>query len=123
MQAGVIAGFGILGIVTLTWFLFDLNVARPIEGLAGSLRARAHAAVDKGIEAGEARYLGDLAPAAAAPPLTLAETRNALAEAIGRETARLTSEKARLESLLADVPVGVLLCSSEHQIVFYNGRR
>jgi DNA polymerase-3 subunit epsilon len=122
VQTGVIAGFGILGLVTLTWYLFDLNVAKPIQGLAGSLRARVHAEVDKGIEAGEARYLGDLAPAAAAAALTLAETRNALAEAIGRETARLTSEKARLEALLADVPVGVVLCSSEHQLVFYNGQ-
>lgn len=122
IQAGVIAGFGILGLVTLTWYLFDLNVAKPIEGLAGSLRARTHAEVDRQIDTGEARYLGDLAPAAAAAALTLSETRNALAEAVARETARLTSEKARLEALLSDVPVGVLLCSPEHQLVFYNGQ-
>jgi DNA polymerase III subunit epsilon len=122
VQAGVIAGFGILGIVTLTWYLFDLNVAKPITGLAGSLRARTHADVVHEIDAREARYLGDLAPAAAAAALTLAETRNALAEAVARETARLTSEKSRLEALLSDVPVGVLLCSAEHQMVFYNGQ-
>jgi DNA polymerase-3 subunit epsilon len=122
VQAGVIAGFGILGIVTLTWYLFDLNVAKPITGLAGSLRARTHADVDRQIDPRDARYLGDLAPAAAAAALTLAETRNALAEAVARETARLTAEKSRLEALLSDVPVGVLLCSAEHQLVFYNGQ-
>jgi len=122
VQAGVIAGFGILGIVTLTWYLFDLNVAKPITGLAGSLRARTHADVVHEIDARDARYLGDLAPAAAAAALTLAETRNALAEAVARETARLTSEKSRLEALLSDVPVGVILCSPEHQLVFYNGQ-
>ncbi len=121
-QAGVIAGFVLLGLVATTWYLFDRNVARPIEGLAGSLRARAHAEVAHGIDAGEARYLGDLAPAAAAAATSLAETRNALAESVARETARLTSEKSRLEALLSDVPVGVLLCSPDHQLVFYNGQ-
>jgi hypothetical protein len=72
------------------------------------------------MDAAIARYLGDLAPAAQAAATRLAETRNALAEAVARETSRLTSEKARLEALLADVPVGVLLCSGDHQLVFYN---
>jgi DNA polymerase III subunit epsilon len=80
----------------------------PIEALAGSLRARAHADTGGEIDARPARYLGDLAPAASAAALTLAETRNALAEAVARETTRLSGEKARLEALLSDVPVGVL---------------
>eukprot|EP01036_Dinobryon_divergens_P053196 gene53196-71119_t len=48
--------------------------------------------------------------------------RSALAEAIGRETARLTAEKARLERLLSDVPVGVMICAGDHQLVFYNSQ-
>jgi DNA polymerase-3 subunit epsilon len=122
LQGAVIAAFAIFGLTALIWYLFDLNVAKPIEGLAGSLRARAHADVDRDIETAPARYLGDLAPAASAAAATLAETRNALAEAVARETARLTTEKALLEALLSDVPVGVLLCSAEHQLVFYNGQ-
>lgn len=121
-QAGMMAGFGILGLVVWVWYLFDLNLAKPIEGLAGTLRARAHAEVAGGIDATPARYLGDLAPAASATALSLAETRNALAEAVARETTRLSAEKARLEALLSDVPVGVLLCSGDHQLVFYNGQ-
>ncbi len=121
VQGGLVAGFVILGLVAWVWYLFDIHVARAIEGLAGAIRARAHADVAGGIDPAQARYLGDLAPAASAAVLTLAETRNALAEAVARETMRLSAEKTRLEALLADVPVGVLLCSPTHQLVFYNG--
>ena len=122
VQVGVIAGFLVLGLVAWLWYLFDLNVAKPIDILAGTLRARAHADVNGEVDAAIARYLGDLAPAAAAAADSLAETRNALAEAVARETSRLSAEKQRLEALLADVPVAVLLCSGDHQLVFYNGQ-
>jgi DNA polymerase III subunit epsilon len=121
VQAGLIAGLLSVGLVAWVWLLFDRNMSRPIETLAGSLRARAHSDVTGGIDATPARYLGDLAPAASATALTLSEIRNALAEAVARETTRLAAEKARLEALLSDVPVGVLLCSPDHQLVFYNG--
>ncbi len=121
VQAGVLAGFAALGLVAGVWYLFDLNVARPIETLAGALRARAHSDVTAEMDAAIARYLGDLAPAAQAAAQSLAETRSALAEAVARETLRLGSEKARLEALLSDVPVGVILCSADHALVFYNG--
>lgn len=122
VMAGAIAGFLILGLTAGIWYLFDENVARAIERLAGGMRARAHAEVAGELDHSPARYLGDLAPAAAAVTLTLAETRNALAESVARETLRLSAEKERLEALLSDVPVGVLLCSGEHQLVFYNGQ-
>ncbi|MFN6926169.1 MAG: exonuclease domain-containing protein [Tabrizicola sp.] len=121
VQAGVLAGFAAVGLVASVWYLFDLNVAKPIETLSGALRARAHADVTAEMDAAIARYLGDLAPAAQAAAQSLAETRSALAEAVARETLRLGSEKARLEALLSDVPVGVILCSADHALVFYNG--
>lgn len=121
IQAGVLAGFAALGLVATVWYLFDLNVAKPIETLSGALRARAHSDVTADMDAAIARYLGDLAPAAQAAAQSLAETRSALAEAVARETLRLGSEKARLEALLSDVPVGVILCSADHALVFYNG--
>lgn len=122
VQAGVVAGFAILGLIAGVWYLFDVNVAKPIDILAGALRARAHADVTGEMDAAIARYLGDLAPAASAAAASLAETRNALAESVARETARLADEKGRLETLLSDVPVGVLLCSGDHALVFYNGQ-
>lgn len=120
-QAGVLAGFAALFLVASVWYLFDLNVAKPIETLSGALRARAHSDVTAEMDAAIARYLGDLAPAAQAAAQSLAETRSALAEAVARETLRLGTEKARLEALLSDVPVGVILCSADHALVFYNG--
>ncbi|WP_137111435.1 exonuclease domain-containing protein [Rhodobacter sp. SY28-1] len=121
VQAGVLAGFAALGLVAAVWYLFDLNVAKPIETLSGALRARAHSDVTAEMDAAIARYLGDLAPAAQAAAQSLAETRSALAESVARETLRLGAEKARLEALLSDVPVGVILCSADHALVFYNG--
>ncbi|MBC6436997.1 MAG: DNA polymerase III subunit epsilon [Rhodobacteraceae bacterium] len=120
--AGVIGALAIVGLTTWVWVLFDEHVARPVERLATDMRARAHADVDRDIDHAPARYLGDLAPAAAAVARNLAQTRNALALEIGRETARLGLEKSRLEALLAEVPDGVLFCTAGHSIVLYNGR-
>ena len=124
VQGALVAGFGIVGLVVWVWFLFDHNVARAIDGLASAIRARVHAGIehDLAAEARAARYLGDLAPAAEAVTRSLIETRSALAESVARETTRLAAEKSRLETLLADVPVAVLLCSAEHQLAFYNGQ-
>jgi DNA polymerase III subunit epsilon len=122
--AGLIAGLGVIGLNLWIWYLFDANVARAIERLSTAIRARVHAGIehDLAAEAASARYLGDLAPAAEAITRSLVETRNALAESVARETTRLAAEKARLETLLADVPVAVLLCTADHQLAFYNGQ-
>ena len=119
--AGLVAVFAIGGLTTWIWVLFDEHVARPVERLAADLRARAHADVDQGIDHDIGRYLGDLAPAADAVAANLTETRNAMALAVGRETARLATEKTRLETLLAEVPDGVLFCTPGHAIALYNG--
>ena len=124
LEAGIIGGFLVLFLVAGIWYLFDMNVARAIDALANAIRTRAQADVneDIGAEQDRARYLGDLAPAAAAMTRSLAETRSALAESVARETSRLSAEKARLEKLLADVPVAVLLCTADYQLAFYNGQ-
>lgn len=123
-QAGILGGFLILFLVTGIWYLFDANVARAIDSLANAIRTRAHTDVgdDIGQERERAKYLGDLAPAAAEITRSLAQTRAALAESVARETARLSAEKSRLEKLLSDVPVAVLLCNADYQLAFYNGQ-
>lgn len=124
LQAGILAGFLIVFLVAGIWYLFDANIAHAIDALANAIRTRAVTDVsgDIGAERERARYLGDLAPAAAAIIQALDETRSALAESVARETSRLSAEKLRLEKLLADVPVAVLLCTAEYQLVFYNGQ-
>ncbi|GAA5077581.1 exonuclease domain-containing protein [Roseibacterium beibuensis] len=119
--AGVIAVFAIFALTTWVWVLFDENVAKPVERLAAEMRARAHADVDGEIDHGKAKFLGDLGSAAAAVASNLTETRNAMALAVGRETARLTTEKTRLETLLAEMPDGVMFCTPDHRIALYNG--
>ncbi|MFB2593926.1 exonuclease domain-containing protein [Paracoccus sp. p4-l81] len=121
LTGAIVAAFVVTGLIAGVWFLFDQNVARPIERLAGNIRARTMAQIDGDLDHSTARYLGDLGGAAAAVTAHLAETRSALAESVARETTRLAAEKDRLEHLLGDVPVGVLLCSPDHQLVFYNG--
>ncbi len=124
IQGGLMAGFAVVGLTVWVWYLFDAHVARAIDRLAAGLQARSQAAVetDLGQEAEAARYLGKLAPAAQDMTRALVQTRNALAEAVARETTRLAAEKSRLETLLADVPVAVLLCTADHDMVFYNGQ-
>lgn len=119
--AGVVAGFGWLGLVLWAWLQADTHMARPVDRLAGALRARVHGDVADQLDPATAPHLGDLAPAAAGLAADLAQARAALAQAVARETTRLTGEKSRLEALLADVPVGVLLCSDDHLLAFYNG--
>lgn len=120
--AGLVAALAIIGLTTWVWVKFDENVARPVERLAAEMRARAHADVETGIDHAPARYLGDLAPAAAAVAAHLTETRNAMAMEVGRETAKLAREKARLEALLAGSPDGVLFCTPEHTVALYNAQ-
>ncbi|MFN3720207.1 MAG: exonuclease domain-containing protein [Rhizobium rhizophilum] len=121
IQSAIAAGFLILALITWVWYLFDTHLARPIDNVASAMRARAHADVAHDIETKDARYLGDLAAAASATATTLAQTRGALAEQVQRETTRLSSDKNKLEKLLADVPPAVLLCTGRHHLVFYNG--
>ena len=120
--AGVVAVIAILGLTTWMWVMFDENVARPVERLAAEMRARAHTDVAHAIDDAPARYLGDLAPAAQAVAANLTETRNAMAMAVGRETARLSLEKSRLETLLAEVPDGVMFCTPQHTVALYNSQ-
>ena len=122
MIAGLVAVAAIIGLTTWVWVMFDENVAKPVERLAAGLRVRAHAGGDEEIIEDHAQYLGDLAPAASAVATSLTETRNAMALAVGRETARLTTEKARLEALLSEIPDGVLFCTPDHKLALYNGR-
>lgn len=120
VQGAVAAGFGILALVAGVWFLFDTHLARPMDQLASALRVRTHSDVADDIDAAQARYLGDLADAAASATATLAKSRNSLAETVARETTRLAADKNKLEHLLSDVPPAVLLCTGRHHIVFYN---
>ncbi|UWQ15918.1 3'-5' exonuclease [Aliiroseovarius sp. M344] len=117
--AAVLSGFGLMALCAGVWFLFDENVARPIERLASGLRTRAHAGTG-GVDKHAARYLGDLAPAAEAVSEQLMRSTMDQASIVASETARLTADKARLTALLSEIPVAMVLVNPAHQIVLYD---
>ena len=120
--AEILMGFGFLGLVAAVWLLFDDNVAKPIERISAQLRARAHAGVSTEVDAQAARYLGDLAPAAAGLADQLSDKTMDVAQAVAEETAHLAAEKQRLTALLTEIPVAMLLASPSHKIVLYDGQ-
>ncbi|SIT74021.1 3'-5' exonuclease [Pontibaca methylaminivorans] len=107
--------FGVLGFVTWVWFLFDQNVARPIETLAGSLRTGAVPGAQEGA------YLADLAPAARAAAAARARESERLAEAVRQHGEDLLREKSMLESILSDIGAAALMVDARGRVMFYNG--
>ena len=110
------------GLVAAVWFLFDKNVALPIDKLATGLRLKAHSGVDQQVDTDAARYLGDLAPAAHAISTTLSnKTLNTAAE-ITLATERLRQEKAHLTTVLTELPVATILLNRSIEIVLYDAQ-
>lgn len=120
--AEIVMAFGFLALIAAVWLLFDDNVAKPIERISAQLRARAHAGVSAEMDVQAARYLGDLAPAAAGLADQLSDKTMDVAQAVAEETAHLAAEKKRLTALLTDIPVAMLLASPTHKIVLYDGQ-
>ena len=120
VTAGVLSGCAIVSLILGLWRLFDQNVAKPLERMAGELRSRAHAHVAVDLTDLNGRHLGDLAPAATDLMRHLNQARNELAETVARETSREALEKEKLLSLLADLPMGVVVCTAGHRLALYN---
>ncbi|MEL7097456.1 MAG: 3'-5' exonuclease [Pseudomonadota bacterium] len=119
VQALVLFAFLNTGLVLGIWLLFDENVAKPIVRLSTGLRLRAHSGVAADLSADDAKYLGDLAPAANA----LADTEvERSAGDLSRDAARLQAETERLTALLTEVPVATILVSERQRIVLYDGQ-
>ncbi|RCW88869.1 3'-5' exonuclease [Paracoccus lutimaris] len=114
MAAAAISIFGTLALVVWVWFLFDQNVARPIETLAGGLRTGAAP------DAAEGRYLADLAPAAREAAEARARSAEALAEAVQVHVDELARDKAMLESVLSDIGAAALMSDADGRVVFFN---
>ncbi len=118
IAAAVVSTFAILGLTVCVWLLFDENVAKPIQRLAAQLRARTHADAGHSDEL-EARYLGDLGPAARAVAERLG---GEAAGALDQATARLQTEHEWLTALLSEIPVAVVLVSANDRIALYDAQ-
>lgn len=109
----LIAGFGALGLTALVWYLFDANVARPIETLAGHLLTGAPPS------GAEGRYLADLAPATRAAAAR-ARAHADLDQAIESHAEALAHETSILENILSDIGAGAVLADGQGRVLFYN---
>ena len=114
LTAAAIGIFGALALVVWVWFLFDQNVARPIETLAGGLRTGAAPVATEG------RYLADLAPAAREAADARARSAEALAEAVQTHVDELARDKTMLESVLSDIGAVALMTDAEGRVIFFN---
>ncbi|WBU62681.1 exonuclease domain-containing protein [Paracoccus aerodenitrificans] len=110
----LIAGLGGLGLVTLVWYLFDANIARPVETLAGALLTGSVP------DEKEGRYLADLAPAARAAAQSQARAQARLAEALSAHAEAQSREKSMLEHILSDIGAGAILTDPDGRVLFYN---
>lgn len=122
VTAGIVANFGIIALCTFVWRLFDENVSKPIETMAAQFRVRAESGIETEIDAGMARYLGDLAPAAHAINKQLGQASRATAETVAERTARLERQRAQLLRILSDIPVAIIVATPDDQIVLYDGQ-
>lgn len=120
--AAIVISFALLALCAGIWLLFDENVAKPIERISAEMRMRAANATNQDLDPQVARYLGDLAPAAAGLAGQLNESTINTAEAIAAETAKLMAEKAQLTALLSEIPVAMVLVNANHQIVLYDSQ-
>ncbi|MEL7012397.1 MAG: 3'-5' exonuclease [Pseudomonadota bacterium] len=110
------------GLLLVVWLLFDENVAKPINRLSANLRMRAHANVADQLDADDAQYLGDLAPAAAALGAKAGSGVEEIAASVARETERLAFEHERLSALLTASPIGTILINPAREIVLYDAQ-
>lgn len=110
----LIGGLGVLGLITLVWYLFDTHVARPIETLAGGLLTGTPPSEAEG------RYLADLAPAARAAASAFATARADLASAVKAHAKAMAHETSILESILSDIGAGAILADRDGHVLFYN---
>lgn len=114
VQGFMVAGFGLTGLATGLWYLFDQHLARPIEMLAGSLRTGRPPDLSK------VAHLADLGHAAQDAAAARARAAEALDQALQSHAAEQAREKATLESILAEFGAGAVMTDAQGRVIFYN---
>ncbi|MEO0486829.1 MAG: 3'-5' exonuclease [Pseudomonadota bacterium] len=122
VTAFIVFAFLNTGLAVGVWLLFDEFVAKPINRLSADLRMRAHSGVTTGLETADARYLGDLAPAAKALTENAHASIDDIALHVAQETERLSADAARLTALLTESPIATVLLNPAGEIVLYDGQ-
>jgi len=108
--AGIVACFGLMALCVAVGWLFDQNVARPIEMLSAEMRLRAHHSDGPDMDLHAARHLGDLAPAAAG-------LAGQVANAVPHDDA---ADIACLDEIVSALPQAVVRVDAQGRIQAYD---
>jgi DNA polymerase-3 subunit epsilon len=122
LTAVLIFAFVNTGVILGIWLLFDENVAKPILNMATQLRLRAHSGSGAGVDPSEARYLGDLGPAAQALTQQVGDVQSDTDARVASETERLQGEAERLTAILSEIPIATILLNTGGEIVLYDSQ-
>ena len=118
----IASAFGLFGLSTFVWLLFDENLGKPIEQLAARFRLHADAGIQSEADGDLGRYLGDLAPAAMTLQRKLGDVSTATEDIVAQRTAHLERQRKHLLQILSDVPAATILVTGDHQIALYDGQ-
>ena len=112
------------GVVTsaAVWIWLDTHIARPLDKLARYGLAAAHGDRPVGEPVPTASHLGLAGPAVAALSFSLQAAKSGRDEAVGGAIARAERQTARLETVLHDLREGIVICTRDHFVLFYNPR-
>lgn len=120
VAGAVVASFVMWGFAAYVGFLFDENVAKPIQLLTRVMRDVVHAKGQSTVNPRAVRYLGYLGPAVTDAIDALRAAREEVDAAVISATAETERQKGRLEALIRDLQLGVVICNLDHQVLLFN---
>ncbi len=118
--AALIAGGAVLLLTGWVGVMFDENVVKPIQFVVRAVRDAVHAGTSRPIDQRTVRYLGYLGPAVQDAVEALQAARTEVDAAVQRATNETERQKGRLEALVRDLQLGVVICNLDHQILLFN---
>ena len=116
----VIGGFALAGALALVWAFLDALLLRPVQALARNAEIMARTNPRHEPELPAHHLLGDLPGALRQLGNVLALARSDVEQAQSEGAAKAEGQKLRLEAVISDLDVGVLVCDGSGRIVLYN---
>ena len=116
----LIAGGTVLLLTGWVGVMFDENVVKPIQFVIRAVRDAVHAGTAGPIDQRVVKYLGYLGPAVQDAVEALRAAREEIDVAVRRATDETERQKGRLEALVRDLQLGVVICNLDHQILLFN---
>ncbi len=117
---GLALGLGSVLCIIVIAALFDVNVARPIQGLIRDVQTVLHSNREHRIDTLSGRYLDQLPETVRDLARQYRKQRFEVDEVIADATASTTQQKKTLEAILNDLFEGVIVCNLNNQVLLYN---